>query len=167
MGSFPGAVMGALDILDWKEQGEEGGSRLWHLGRVSGWALSRGPDLWLGNSACLWWHAFLPRKDPIVSPFIQGFPRGSGGKESACSLGDLGSIPGLGRSPGEGTGHPLQYSGLENSMDCTVHGVRHDWATFTFTSLYSSPPRNQMVKGTQWWSLYWSTLLSMEPRTKE
>ena len=45
------------------------------------------------------------------------------GKESACSAGDLGSILGLGRSPGEGTGYPLQYSGLENSMNCIAHGV--------------------------------------------
>ena len=52
-----------------------------------------------------------------------GLPCGSAGKESACSAGDLGSIPGLGRSPGEGKGYPLQYSGLENSMDCMVHGV--------------------------------------------
>ena len=52
-----------------------------------------------------------------------GFPCGSAGKESACNAGDPGSIPGLGRSPGEGKGHPLQYSGLENSMDCIVHGV--------------------------------------------
>jgi len=44
-----------------------------------------------------------------------GFPDGSAGKESACNVGDLGSIPGLGRSPGEGNGYPLQYSGLENS----------------------------------------------------
>ena len=51
-----------------------------------------------------------------------GFPCGSAGKESACS-GDLGSIPRLGRSPGEGKGYPLHYSGLENSMDCIVHGV--------------------------------------------
>ena len=48
---------------------------------------------------------------------------GSAGKESVSNAGDLGSIPGLGRSPGEGNGYPLQYSGLENSMDCTVHGV--------------------------------------------
>ena len=46
-----------------------------------------------------------------------GFPCGSAGKESACNVEDLGSIPGLGRSPGEGKGYPLQYSGLENSMD--------------------------------------------------
>ena len=45
---------------------------------------------------------------------------GSNGKESACNVGDWGSIPQLGRSPGEGKGYPLQYSGLENSMDCTV-----------------------------------------------
>ena len=49
------------------------------------------------------------------------FPCGSAGKESTCNAGDLGSIPGL--SPGEGKGYPLQYSGLENSMDCMVHGV--------------------------------------------
>ena len=55
-----------------------------------------------------------------------GFPssgQGSVGKESACNVEDLGSIPGLGRSPGEGNGYPLQYFGLENSMDYIVHGV--------------------------------------------
>ena len=52
-----------------------------------------------------------------------GFPDSSIGKESACIVGDLGSISGLGRFPGEGNGYPLQYSGLENSMDCIVHGV--------------------------------------------
>ena len=52
-----------------------------------------------------------------------GFPCGSAGKESACNVGDLGLIPGLGRSPGEVKGYPLQYSGLENSMDCMVHGL--------------------------------------------
>ena len=54
---------------------------------------------------------------------VPPIPFGSAGKESACSVGDLGSVPGLGRSPGEGKGYPLQYSGLENSMDCIVHGV--------------------------------------------
>ena len=52
-----------------------------------------------------------------------GFPCDSAGKESACNAGNLGSIPGLGISPGEGKGYPLQYSGLENSMGCIVHGV--------------------------------------------
>ena len=49
------------------------------------------------------------------------------GKESACNAGDLGSIPGLGRSPGEGNSYPLQYSGLESFMDCIVHGVAKSW----------------------------------------
>ena len=75
----------------------------------------------------------------ILQPVMcMGFPGGSAGKESTCNVGDLGSIPALGRSPGEGNGYPLQYSGLENSMDCTVMGlrrVRHDCATFTFMHL--------------------------------
>ena len=48
---------------------------------------------------------------------------GSAGKESTCNAGDLGLIPGLGRCPGEGKGYLFQYSGLQNSMDCIVHGV--------------------------------------------
>ena len=59
----------------------------------------------------------------LPTPVFLGFPCGSAGKESAYNMGGLGSIPGLGRSPGEGKGYPLQYSGLENSMDCIVHGV--------------------------------------------
>ena len=54
---------------------------------------------------------------------VNGFPHGSAGKESTCSAGDLGSITGFGRSPGEGHSCPLQYSGLENSMNCLVHGI--------------------------------------------
>ena len=61
-----------------------------------------------------------------------GFPAGSEGEESPCNVGDPGSIPGSGRSPGEGSGNPLQYSCLENSMDrgvwqATVHGVTNSW----------------------------------------
>ena len=56
-------------------------------------------------------------------PCNMGFPCGSAGKESACNVEDLGLIPGLGRSPGEGKGYPFQHSGLENSIDCIVHGV--------------------------------------------
>ena len=52
-----------------------------------------------------------------------GFPCGSTGKESACNAGDLGLISGLGTSPGEGKGYSFQCSGLENSMNCIVHGV--------------------------------------------
>ena len=73
----------------------------------------------------------------VYLQLIQGFPCHSAGKESACNAGDLGLIPGLGRSPGEGNGNPLQYSCLENPMDrgawqATVHGftrVRHNLAT--------------------------------------
>ena len=73
-----------------------------------------------------------------------GFPGGSDVKVSACNAGDLGSIPGWGRSPGEGNGNPLQYSCLENPMDggawwATVHGVAKSWtrlSDFTFTLLY-------------------------------
>ena len=57
----------------------------------------------------------------------QGFPDSSVGKESTCNAGDPCSITGLGRSIQEGIGYPLQYSGLENSMDCTVHGVTKSW----------------------------------------
>ena len=79
---------------------------------------------------------FSMAKDTIcnVKGQLMGFPCGSAGKQSACNGGDLGSIPGLGRCPGEEKGYPLQYSGLENPMDCIVHGqrrVKHDWAIFT------------------------------------
>ena len=60
------------------------------------------------------WFILLYNQLPVG---ISGFLCGSAGKESACNAGDLGLIPGLGRSPGEGKGYPLQYSGLENSMD--------------------------------------------------
>ena len=52
---------------------------------------------------------------------------GSDGRASACNAGDLGSVPGLGRYAGEGKDYPLQYSGLENSMECIVHGVTKSW----------------------------------------
>ena len=63
----------------------------------------------------------------VSTTFSWGFPDGSNSKQSACNVGDLGSIPELGRSLGEGNGYPLQYSGLENSMDCIVHGVTKSW----------------------------------------
>ena len=76
----------------------------------------------------------------IIIPFcilIMGFPDSSAGKESACNVGDLSSIPGLRRSPGEGKGSPLQYSGLENSM-YSVHGVAKRLRDFHFTSLQAN-----------------------------
>ena len=83
---------------------------------------------------------FFPVLDPaleaeleagILVQFVEGtlwdFPHSSVGKESACSAEDPGSIPELGRSAGEAIGYPLQYSGLENSMDCIVPGVTKSW----------------------------------------
>ena len=72
------------------------------------------------NEVCL-------SKDFQLHFIREDFPCSLAGKESACSEGDLGLIPGLGRSPGEGKGYPLQYSGLENAMDCIVHGVTKSW----------------------------------------
>ena len=61
----------------------------------------------------------------------KGFPDGSAGKESIYNAGNLGSVPGLGRSPGEGNNYPVQYSHMETSMDCIVHGVEKIWTTQT------------------------------------
>ena len=72
---------------------------------------------------------------------ILGLSLCSAGKEFACNEGDLGSIPGLGKSPGEGKGYPLQYSGLENSIDYIVHGVTKSWtqlSEFPFHRINSS-----------------------------
>ena len=70
------------------------------------------------------WVGKIPwRRDKLPTPVFSCFPCGLAGEESTCNAGDLGSIPGLGRSPGEGKGYPFQYSGLENSMGCIVHEV--------------------------------------------
>ena len=76
-------------------------------------------DLWVGKISY--------RREQLPTPVFVGFPGGSAGKESTCNAGDPGSIPGLQRFPGEGNGYPLQYSGLENSMDSVVHGVAKSW----------------------------------------
>ena len=105
---------------------------------------------------CVSYHHFLkigPKlitmlmEDTYFACTILGFPEGSDDKESACSAGDPGLIPGSGRSPGEGTGNPLQYSCLENPMDRGACGlqfmglqrVRHDWATNPFTLYHLLP----------------------------
>ena len=77
------------------------------------------------------------RRDRLPTAVFLGFPCGSGGKESSCNAGDLDSIPGLGRCPGEGKGYPLQYSDLENSMDCIVHGVTKSQTHLSNIHLYS------------------------------
>ena len=86
-----------------------------------------------GDYGCDSWVGKIPwRRDGLPTPVFIGLPGGSDGKESACNVGDLGSIPGSGRSPGGGRGNPFQYSCLENSMDrgawrATAHGVAKCW----------------------------------------
>ena len=85
------------------------------------------PPLGLHSSRRPWFDSWVGkirwRKDMLPTPVFLRFPGGPAGKESACNVRGLGLVPGLGRSPGEGTGYPLQCSGLENSRDCIVHGV--------------------------------------------
>ena len=99
----------------------------------------------LGRNIC--W-----RRGRLPTPVFLGFPCGSAGKESACNKGDLGSIPWLGRSPGEGNGSPLQYSCLENPMDrgawrATVHGV-----TRVRNNLATKPPQPCSSSVTKSWT---------------
>ena len=76
-------------------------------------------DSWVGK--ILW------RRDRLRTSVFLAFPCGSAGEESAGNAGDLGLIPVLGRSPGEGKDYSLLYPGQENSMDCIVHGVSKSW----------------------------------------
>ena len=86
----------------------------------------------------------------LANVFGEGFPCGSAGKESTCNVGDLGLIPGLGRSPGEGKGYPLHYSGLEDSIQSTgSQRVKHCWATFTFTPTLQTISIKDL--GCKWW----------------
>ena len=90
-------------------------------------------------------------RDRLPIPVFLGFPGGSAGKESAYNAGDLGLIPGLGRSPGEGNSYPLQYSDLENSLDCIVHGVSKsqtwlsDFCLLTYQELKNSQSFEKIV----------------------
>ena len=100
------------------------------------------------------YHASLPYC--YLTPISKwlGFPESSVGKESASSVGDLGSIPGLGRSPGEGQGYPHQYSGLENSMDYIVHGVAKSRTRLPFEVTPPEKPRMNY--------LYYHSLLTLD-----
>ena len=99
------------------------------------------------------------------SIFVLGFPGGSDGKEPTCNAGDLGSIPGSGRSLGEGNGYPLQYSGPENSMDRgawrpTVHGVAKSQTRLSkfLHILHSTTSRHQMSGFSPHWPIPWPQL---------
>ena len=87
-----------------------------------------------------------------------GFPDSSVGKESTRNAGDPGSIPGLGRSPGEGLGYPLQYSDLENSMDCIVQGVTKSWTQLSYFHFFMTLLTNSegFFLGKEWIGHYFS-----------
>ena len=91
---------------------------------------------------------------------IMGFPCGSAGKESNFNAGDLSSVPGLGRSPGEGKGYPLQYSGLENSMDCIVHGATKSQIRLSeFHSVLMASAWNCGMSVSEFHRLFWDLWL--------
>ena len=103
----------------------------------------------------------MPFEDRSVEPSLPGelgFPHSLVGKESTCNAGDLVLVPGLGRSPGDGKGYPLWYSGQENSMDCIVPGVAKSGTQLSdFHCQFSLFQRNQErsdfeigVAGTGW-----------------
>ena len=115
----------------WKPEGIFLWSSLWELGRAPGSqthksirvCLRSAPPPEVFNSQTYLHWASSNQLQFRFSTLILGFPCGSAGREFTYNAEDLGETPGLGRCPGEGKGYPLQYSGLENSMDCTVHGV--------------------------------------------
>ena len=86
---------------------------------------------------------------------ISGFPESSVGKETSCSAGDPGLIPGLGRCPGEGKGYSLQYSGLENSMDCIVHGVAQSQTWLSDFHFASRTDHSEPGTGSSWFPTIW------------
>ena len=123
---------------DWgqEEKGETEDEMVgWHH-LLNGHELEQAPgDSGQGSLTCCspWCHEesdmteWLNNMHIHVSILFQVFPDNSVGKGSACNAGDPSSIPGSGRCSGEGKGYPLQYSSLENSTDCTVHGVTKSW----------------------------------------
>ena len=100
----------------------------------------------------------LDQEDPLserlpTSAFL-GFPYSSAGRKSTCNVGDLGSIPGLGRSPGEGKGYPLQYSGLENSMDCIVHEMAKSQTRLSNFHFHKASMKHLFFNSAFWYTKY-------------
>ena len=112
------------------------------------------------------------RRDRLPTSVFFGFPCASAGKESTCNVGHLGSIPGLGRSPREGKGYLPQYSGLENSMDCIVHGVAKSQTqphNFHFHFFHHASEMSRWVILSQWvstspWARLCCSMCSRSPR---
>ena len=108
-------------------------------------------SIWIFLFSSHWVRKICWRRDRLPTPVFFSFPCGSAGKESTCNMGNLGSnlgsIPALGRSPEEGKGYPLQYSDLENSMHCVVHGVAESDTTeqlSLFTQYFPLPLFNSV-----------------------
>ena len=128
--SWSGGVENGLDFSVWAEQKERGTVFQSHLVSVV-WPRASHPSChqhWGSDHSCCGGLSVRCRVFSSLLGLLQGFPGGSAGKESACKAGDPSSAPGLGRALGEGDSSPLQYSGLENSTDCTVHGVARSWS---------------------------------------
>ena len=108
------------------------------------------------------WAGKIPwRSERLHTPVFLGFPCDSAGKESARNVGDLDLIPGLGRSPGEGKGYSLQYSGLENFMDYVVHEVTKSQTRLSdFHFSLSLPVRGLLPTKEQMWFIYDSSFCS-------
>ena len=97
----------------------------------------------------------IPGSGRSAGEVFLGFPDGSDGKESACSEGDLGLSPRLGRSSGEGNSYPFQYSGLENAMDYTVHGVAKSQTERLSLSLMSEETEANRTPGSNSHLVHW------------
>ena len=84
------------------------------------------------------------RRDRLPTPVFLGFPGGSDGKEASCNAGDLGVIPGLGRSPGEGIGYPLQYS-WASKVAQTINNLTPMWETWVRSLVWEDPLEKGMA----------------------
>ena len=114
------------------------------------WWLVKNPPAMQEILVQSWVRKICWRRDRLPIPVFLGFPCDSAGKESTCNVGDLGSVSGLGRSPGEGKGYPLQYSGLENLGLSGSQTVGHKWATFSFTFILNHNIRAVYDKWILW-----------------
>ena len=92
-----------------------------------------------------------------VPKILEGFP--DSGKESTCNAGDSGSTPGLGRWTGEGKGCPLQYSGLEDSMDCIIHGIAESDRTEQLSLSFSLSSTGASASASSFWWIFWADFL--------
>ena len=101
-------------------------SELWIGASLVAQLVKNLPAMW-ETLVVSWVRKICWRRDRLPTPVFLGFHCGSAGNESAYNAGDLGLTPGLGRSPGEGKGYPLQYSGLENFTDSITRGVAKSW----------------------------------------